>query len=72
MEYVGFHAARHTIAMYLINEIGLDITSISKLLGHGDLRTIKIYGRMSNEGLNNQMKVIFNRANQTEKETKAI
>lgn len=72
LEYVGFHAARHTIAMYLINEIGLDITSISKLLGHRDLRTTKIYSRMSNEGLNNQLKVIYNRTNQTETKTKAM
>ncbi len=61
LERYTYHAARHTIAMYLLNDVGLDITSISKLLGHKDLNTTKIYSRMSNEGLKNQLRVVFDR-----------
>ena len=46
--------------MYLMNEIGLDISSIGKILGHKDIKTTKIYSRMSNSGLKNSLRVIRN------------
>lgn len=43
-----FHIARHTFAVLSLNK-GLDIYSVSNILGHTNLKTTLIYAKMTNE-----------------------
>lgn len=42
---VTFHAGRHTFAVLMITE-GVDLFTVSKLLGHKDLKTTQIYAKV--------------------------
>ncbi len=41
-KHVTFHSARHTFAVSLITQ-GVDIYTISKLMGHTEVKTTQIY-----------------------------
>ena len=47
---VSPHRLRHTLATHLLN-VGMDITSIQKLLGHAHINTTLIYARVSDASL---------------------
>ncbi|GAB6394190.1 MAG: hypothetical protein MdMp024_0502 [Bacteroidales bacterium] len=42
---VTFHTARHTAATLLLNE-GVPIEVVSRILGHGEIRTTQIYAKV--------------------------
>lgn len=44
-KHITFHCARHTFACTLI-ELDVDLYTISKLLGHSDIKTTQIYAKM--------------------------
>lgn len=62
----GFHSARHTFAMYLLNEKQLDILTVSSLLGHTNVKTTQIYSRMTFDGLNKRLAIVYNKNEKTE------
>lgn len=47
-KHITFHCARHTNATLLITN-GVDIYTVSKLLGHRELQTTHIYAKLVNE-----------------------
>ena len=47
-KHITFHCARHTNAMLLLNN-GVDIYTVSEMLGHRDLKTTQIYAKVMNE-----------------------
>jgi site-specific recombinase XerD len=47
-KHVTFHSFRHTYATLQLGS-GTDITTISKMLGHKDLKTTLIYAKIVNE-----------------------
>ena len=45
-----FHCIRHTTASWLVQK-GAPLYSVSKLLGHKDIKTTQIYASLSNKEL---------------------
>ncbi|WP_081489599.1 tyrosine-type recombinase/integrase [Bacteroides finegoldii] len=52
-----FHIARHTFACIAIaNKVSME--SIAKMLGHSDLRTTKIYAKLMDKTVSEEMNVL--------------
>lgn len=47
-KHITFHCARHTNAILLLNN-GVDIYTVSKMLGHKDLKTTSVYAKVLNK-----------------------
>jgi len=47
-KHITFHCARHTNAVMLLNN-GVDIYTVSKMLGHKELKTTSIYAKVMNK-----------------------
>lgn len=47
-KHITFHCARHTNAVLLLNN-GVDIFTVSKMLGHRELKTTQIYAKVVNQ-----------------------
>lgn len=51
---ITFHCARHTFATLMLTK-GVSMDSVSRMLGHKNLRTTQIYGRILNERVDSEM-----------------
>ena len=49
-----FHVSRHTFATQLLGK-GLDIVSVQELMQHSDINTTRIYAKLVNQQLNNNL-----------------
>lgn len=47
-KHITFHCARHTFATLLLNN-GVDLYTVSKLLGHSEIRVTQIYAKLLDE-----------------------
>jgi integrase len=52
---LGFHTARHTFATTVCLSNGLPIETLSRELGHSDISTTQIYGKITNRRINDDM-----------------
>lgn len=55
---ISFHLARHTFATTVTLAKGVPIESVSKMLGHNNIKTTQIYARITNEKLSHDMSVL--------------
>lgn len=53
-----FHMARHTFATLTLSK-GVPIESVSRMLGHTNIKTTQIYARITNKKIENDMKKFF-------------
>jgi site-specific recombinase XerD len=50
-KHITFHAGRHTFATLITLEEGVPIETISRMLGHGNIKTTQIYARVTSKKL---------------------
>ena len=55
---ITFHMARHTFATQICLSHGVSIASISKVLGHTSIKTTQIYAKITNQKINEDMKIL--------------
>lgn len=48
-KHISFHCARHTFAIMMLS-MGVDIYTLSKLLGHSDISVTQVYARILDKG----------------------
>jgi len=53
-----FHSARHTFATTVTLSKGVSIESVSKMLGHTNIKTTQIYARITDNKISNEMNVL--------------
>ena len=58
-----FHLARHTFATTVTLANGVPIESVSKMLGHTDIRTTQIYAKVIDTKLSNDMELLAQKLN---------
>ncbi len=56
---VNFHTSRHTFAMMLLT-LGADIYTVSKLLGHTNVKTTQIYAKIVNKKKDDAVSLVDN------------
>lgn len=59
--HITFHCARHTFATTVTLSQGMAIETISKLLGHKNIRTTQIYAKVTNSKLDRDMERLSER-----------
>ena len=57
-EVGAIHVARHTFATTVTLENGVPIRSISKMLGHTNVKTTQLYARITDTKVSNDMDVL--------------
>ena len=55
-----FHLSRHSFAVMALN-YGMPIESVSKILGHTDIKTTQIYAKVTNTKLNSDISAFENK-----------
>ena len=61
IERLHFHMARHTFATLICLTNGVPIETISKMLGHSDMRSTQIYVEITSQKVGNDMKKVAGR-----------
>lgn len=67
-----FHLARHTFATTVTLSNGVPIESVSKMLGHGSIRTTQIYAKVVEQKLSEDMQKLRERLGKTDTKTGVI
>lgn len=55
---ITFHVARHTMATTVCLVNGVPIESLSKVLGHTNIKTTQLYAKITDEKLSNDLAIL--------------
>ena len=55
---ITFHVGRHSYASLITLSQGVPMETVSRMLGHSDMRATRIYAHISNEKIENDMKAL--------------
>ena len=69
---ITFHMARHTFATTVTLSQGVPIESVSKMLGHTQIKTTQIYARITNEKISRDMAALAEKMKGTAKTDSSI
>ena len=61
IERVTFHMSRHNFATHITLSQGVPIETVSKMMGHKSISTTQIYAKITNQKVNEDMKILSNR-----------
>ncbi len=64
---ITFHLARHTFATTTTLSKGVPIETVSKMLGHTNIKTTQIYARITNEKISRDMQLLSGKLEDIEK-----
>ena len=57
---ISFHGARHTFGTLFLTE-GVPLESVSKMMGHKNIKTTQIYAKITNEKISKDMEIAAER-----------
>lgn len=60
-KHLTTHTARHTFATTVTLENDVPIETVSKMLGHKDIKTTQIYAKITKRKISNNMKALSNK-----------
>lgn len=60
---ISMHLARHTFATTVTLERGIDITTVSRMLGHKNIKTTQIYAKVTQLKIASDMKILISQQN---------
>ncbi len=63
---LSFHMARHTFATTITLSNGVPIESVSKMLGHTNIKTTQIYARITDQKVAKDMDILAQKLNSTQ------
>ena len=58
---VIIHTSRHNFATHITLSQGVPIETVSKMMGHKSISTTQIYAKITNQKVNEDMKLLSNR-----------
>lgn len=64
---ITWHLARHTFATTTTLSKGVPIETVSKMLGHTNIKTTQIYARVVNEKISVDMQILSDKLDNMEK-----
>jgi site-specific recombinase XerD len=67
-----FHIARHTFATTITLTNGVPIESVSKMLGHKNMRTTQIYAKVVESKVSDDMKALKEKLAENKQKEKAV
>lgn len=65
-KHLTFHLSRHTFATLTMSK-GVSLESVSKMLGHKDIKTTQIYAKMTTEKVSRDMAIFKESIKETER-----